>query len=182
MTSLRSAGTFAHGAGTGAAVERLAASLDEDEAASLRTIGRLSTARAAELGVVRAAIPLTADERVASRLVPRRIPGQELVNFDSMSRTLAKRKDAGIEQVASAFEALGSRLRARGESELRLMGLRDAAAYYADARRTVLDIAEAFAAEYGPLPAADLMAYFRAYERAGLMTVSETPEAPARPL
>ena len=180
-SAVRSAGTFAHAAGTRAAVERLAASLDEDEAASLRTIERMSTARAAEVGVVRAAIPLTADERLASRLVPRRIPGQELVNFDSMSRTLAKRNDAGIEQVASAFEALGSRLRARGESELRLMGLRDAAAYYADGRRTVLDIAEAVAAEYGVLPAADLMAYFRAYERAGLMTVRETPEAPARP-
>jgi hypothetical protein len=44
----------------------------------------------------------------------------------------------------------------------------------------VLEIVDAFAADYGPLAAGDLVAYFRAYERAGVMTVAELPAPPDR--
>jgi hypothetical protein len=179
--AVRSAGVFARADAPRAVIEELATSLQEDEGASLRAYERLSAASAADLGVVRAASTATGDERLAARLVPSRVRGQELVNFDAVSRMLTTRKAAGVDGVESAFDNLAVALRAHGESELRLMGLRDAAAYYADGRRTVLDIADAFAADYGPLPAGDLVAYFRAYERAGVMTIAELPVPPDRP-
>jgi hypothetical protein len=58
-----------------------------------------------------------------------------------------------------------------GESHLRLMGSGDVPAYHADGKRSVLDIANAVAAEYAPLPIDLLVLYFRAFEKAGAMTV-----------
>jgi len=64
-------------------------------------------------------------------------------------------------------------LRARGERELRVFNLPNAPATWADGTRTILDIAGAMAAEYAPISAEALEAYFRAFEKAGAMKVIE---------
>jgi hypothetical protein len=153
------------------AIERLAVSFDEEEAATLRSLDRAAGERASVLGVVRQEASSTPEEREAQRLVPARISGQELATFQVVARTLEARKDAGIGRVVEAFDAVTDRLRTGGVGELRLMGVRDAPAYYADGRRTIFDIAEAFGAEYGAVGAGELTEYFRAYERAGVMTI-----------
>jgi len=53
------------------------------------------------------------------------------------------------------------------------MGLPDAAAFYADGKRSVLEIRDAVAAEYATISLEILMLYFRAFERAGVMKIGE---------
>ena len=59
------------------------------------------------------------------------------------------------------------------ESELRLFGLGDAPAFYADGRRSILDIRVAVTAEYGPISVEALELYFRAFEKAGVLKIRE---------
>jgi hypothetical protein len=53
------------------------------------------------------------------------------------------------------------------------MGLPDAPAYYADGKRSILDIRDAVAVEYGPIAIEALELYFRAFEKAGVMNILE---------
>jgi hypothetical protein len=169
--AVRSAVIFARGAETRASIERVAASLQDEEAATLASFDKAAEERASMLGTARKADPTTSDEQLAGRLVPSRVAGQELAGFAAVERALEKRRDPAFAQVDKTFNAVAESLRRRGIGELRLMGLRDAPASYADGRRSVLEIAEAFSAEYGSVTAKDMTEYFRAYERAGVMTV-----------
>lgn len=63
-------------------------------------------------------------------------------------------------------------MRAAGESDLRLLGFWDVPAWYVDGKRSILDIANAVAAEYTPLPIDLVVQYFRDFEKAGVMTVA----------
>jgi hypothetical protein len=53
------------------------------------------------------------------------------------------------------------------------MGFSDAPASYADGRRSILDIRDEVAAEYTSVPVEALETYFRAFEKAGVMTIRE---------
>jgi hypothetical protein len=64
-----------------------------------------------------------------------------------------------------------ARLQKQGVSSLRLMGMADAAARYADGKRSILDIRNAFAADYGLMSVEALVLYFQAFEKAGVMKI-----------
>ena len=51
------------------------------------------------------------------------------------------------------------------------MGFADAAAYYANGQRSMLEIHDSIAAEFTPLPLDVIELYFRAFEKAGVMTI-----------
>jgi len=52
----------------------------------------------------------------------------------------------------------------------------------ADGRRSILDIRGAVSAEFGPVPLERVVAFFRAAEKAGVVTIAElpAPKAPAK--
>jgi hypothetical protein len=90
------------------------------------------------------------------------------VNAGSVLRVATPAQQTAIQM--GLFAAM-TRMRAEGVSELRLMGLPNAPAVYVDGVRSVLEIANAIALEYAPFPAEALEAYFRAFEKAGAMTI-----------
>ena len=106
-------------------------------------------------------------------MIPARDRGKELFNFSYVTRTLAKDPAAEIPKITAALEEATQRLRAQGESELRLFGVPDAAATYAGGRRSILEIRDAVAAEYAPISVEVLEFYFRAFEKAGVMKILE---------
>jgi hypothetical protein len=63
-------------------------------------------------------------------------------------------------------------MRAEGDNDLRIMSLDDAPAFYTDGQRSILDIHDAIAAEYTPIPIGVLEAYFRLFESTGVMTIA----------
>jgi hypothetical protein len=154
-------------------VEKTMSLLNSDEAASRKKVADVATLRAAELNVVRAPRTLSEAERRAARLIPVRNKGKELQNLGYVTRTLAKDPTAQIPKIQAALDEAGRLFRAQGESELRLMGFPDAAAFYADGRRSILDIRDAVAAEYAPIAVEALELYFRAFEKAGVMKIEE---------
>lgn len=106
-------------------------------------------------------------------MIPVPIKGKELFNLSYVTRTLAKDPAAGIPKITAALEETTRQSRAQGESELRLFGVPDAPATYADGKRSVLENRDAVAAEYAPIPVEALELYFRAFEKAGLMKILE---------
>ena len=62
-------------------------------------------------------------------------------------------------------------MHARGESELRAMGLPNAPATWVDGTRSILDIASAVSVEYAPMTVGEVEAYFRVFEKAGAMRI-----------
>ena len=172
--AIGSAAVFARTALARSQVEMTAALLNGDEAASRKRVDEVAVLRAVELKSARAPRSLTGEERRASRLVPARQKGKELFNLSYVTRTLAKDEAARVPKINEALEEAGRRLRTESEGELRLMGLPDAAAFYADGRRSILEIRDAVAAEYVPIPLEAIELYFRAFEKAGVMRILET--------
>jgi len=166
--AVRSAATFSRTAETQEGIERIAAMLNDDEKVALKGIEELASLRARELGVGRKPMTLTEAERRASRMIPVREKGKELYNI-----SYAARKSAGdttlLKQLGAALNQAVTNLRQKGVSSLRLMGMPDAAAHYANGKRSILEIRDAFAADYGSMDVEALMLYFQAFERAGVM-------------
>jgi hypothetical protein len=154
-------------------VERAVALLNDDEAASRNRVENVAVQMSTVLGISRATKTLTEAERLAARLIPAPIKGKELFNMAYVSRTLAVDTAAQIPKITMALDEAARLLRAKGEGELRMFGLPDAPASYADGKRSILDIRDAVAAEYVSIPVEALELYFRAFERAGLMTIRE---------
>ncbi len=150
-------------------VQWAVSALGVDEAASRKRIEDISRLRAAELGVTREPLLSEAEKR-AARLIPIWNAGNELFPFEYVQRKLAKDPSARISDIEAAFEAAGQRLRTLGVNELTLYGLRNAPAMYVDGKRSVLDIRDDLAAEYVSIPVEALDLYFRAFEKARLMT------------
>lgn len=147
--------------------------LDSDEAASRKRLDSLAALRARDLKTTRTPRPPTEEERRAARLIPARGEGKELFNLEYVARTLAEDPAAQLPKITAALDELGRRLQEQGENELRLFGLADAAAFYVDGQRSILDIRDAVAAEYAPVPLDVLVLYFRAFEKAGIMKILE---------
>jgi len=171
--AIGTAALFARTAQARSDVERTGSLLNGDEAASRKKVDEVAALRALELKTARAPRVLTETERRAARLIPARNKGKELFNLSNVSRTLAEDSTAQIPKITAALEEINQLFQAKGESELRLMGLPDAAAFYADGKRSVLEIRDAVAAEYATISLEILMLYFRAFERAGVMKIGE---------
>jgi hypothetical protein len=171
--AVASAAAFARTPESRNAVERLASLLDNDEAASRTKVDEIAALRARELNMTRTASPRTEAEQRAARLIPVRNKGKELVSVTYVTHALGKDPAAQIAKIQAALDETTRRLREQGESELRLMGLPDAPAYYADGKRSVLEIRDAIAVEYAPITLEMMELYFRAFEKAGVMRLME---------
>jgi len=126
--AISSAAVFARTTNARSDVDRTVSMLNSDEAAARKRVDEAAALRAVELGVARATRPSTEAERRAQRLIPVPIKGKELFNLSYVTRTLAKDPAAEIPKITAALEEATQRLRARGESELRLFGVPDAPA------------------------------------------------------
>lgn len=169
--AVRSSATLAKTAQTKRTIEQLALTLDDDEKVSRKNVEEMASLRAGELGVERKTVPLSEEERRASRMVPVREKGMALYSINSAVRKAGK--DAPIKEISGMVNQAISRLREKGVSALRLMSMPDAPARYADGKRSILDIRNAVAADYGLLPIDPLILYFKVFEQAGLMTIVE---------
>jgi hypothetical protein len=171
--AIGSAAVFARTAQARSEVEKTMALLSGDETASRKKVDDIAALRARELNVVLTPMLLTEAEKQAARLIPARNKGKELQNLGYVARILAKDATAQIPKIQAALDEITRLYQAQGDSELRLMGFPDAAAFYADGRRSILEIRDAVAAEYAPIPIEALDLYFRAFERAGVMKILE---------
>lgn len=169
--AVRSAATFSRTAGTKTSIERLVRTLDDDENVSAKNVEEMGALRAGELGVERKELPLSEEERLASRMIPMREKGMELYSVNYALRKAGQ--EAPLKEVQAMIVQAIRRLQEKGTSELRLMSLPDAAARYADGKRSILDIRNAVASEYELLPVDGLIRYFRVFEKAGLMKIVE---------
>jgi len=169
--AIRSSATFSRTSDTRKGIDRIALMLDEYEKTSIRTTEELASLRAKELGVERKAVPLTDVERQASKAIPVREKGKEMFNFNYVGQKL--RQDTTFRPLVAAINRVWMRLEEKGVSSLRLMGMPDAAAHYADGKRSILEIRDAFAADYGMMPADALILYFKAFEKVGVMKIVE---------
>jgi len=167
----RSALTFSRRLETKKVIEQAVSMLDDDEKGSLKNVSEIAAMRGVELGVARKAVSMTDAERRASRLVPVREKGKELYNINFVLGTMGR--DSTFMKIAAALNQTMMQLGQRGVSSLRLMGMPDAAAHFADGKRSILDIRNAFAADYGLMSIEALTLYFRAFEKAGLMKIVE---------
>jgi Zn-dependent M28 family amino/carboxypeptidase len=171
MEAVRSAETFSRTAESRKSIERTAAMLDGDEKTSLKNIEEIASLRSKELGVARTSVTLTDAERRASWMIPVREKGKELYNINYVAMKVAQ--DTTFQKVGAALSQAMIRMRENGESSLRLMGMADAPAHYADGKQSILEIRDAFAVDYAPMSVDALMLYFQAFEKAGLMKIVE---------
>jgi hypothetical protein len=170
LDAIRSCKFFARTPPMRQAVEEIALTLAEGEEVSRSQIKELGRKRAEALGATDEYKLSPAEER-AARLVPRRNPNQLLLGtgfvFDKLNDGSAVQLKAIQEGLHKAEQDMGL----QGETDLRLMGFPDAPAYYADGHRSILDIRDEIAAEYAPVPIEIMELYFRAFEKAGVMTI-----------
>jgi hypothetical protein len=171
--SVRSCSRFARTAETREAVEQIARTLDRGEQPARQQAEEFAHRRAEALGVTFAKYQLSAAEQRCSRLVPARKPGRELMATQFVFEKLKADPSAKIPEIQKGFEQTERAMRSQAETDLRLMGFADAPAYYADGRRSILEIRDEVTAEYAPVPIETMELYFRAFEKAGVMSIAE---------
>lgn len=171
--AIRSCTFFAQSQDQRNAIERLAATLASGEESSLRQLRDLAVRRAERLGVTFHERVPTPAERRAARLFPARKPDRPLLGTEFVFGQLSDADLAGLKPMHEEFDRAERSMRSLGASDLRIMGFADAAASYANGRRSILDIRDEIAAEYTYVPAEALELYFRAFVKAGVMTMRE---------
>ena len=171
--AIGSASVFAKTPGSRTEVERTISLLISDETASRKRLDETALLRATELGMARVKQTLTESERRSGRLIPAPVKGKELFNLSYVSRTLAGDSTVQIPKITTALNNIIQYLRAKGEDELTLFGIEDIPAFYADGKRSILEIRDSFTAEYTAISIETLEIYFRAFERAGVMKILE---------
>jgi len=171
--AIRTAGTFARQRETKSAVGRVADLLNDGEKTSSENIKAIAAMQRANLGIQRLAEKSTEAEKTASRLIPVRVKGKELYSINTVAVQLLRDTTAQVPKVARAVNSVAAWMKAEGISDLRIMGMPDAAAYYADGQRSILDIRDAFSVEYGPIDTDALILYFRLFEKAGVMKIKQ---------
>ncbi len=170
--AIHSCEIFAHSAESRQKVEQTARILAGDEDAGRKEIQEFAAATAVGRGVTLEQYPQTTAEKEAARLIPSRKPDQQLLGTDYVFGKLESDPSAHVDDIRKGLQQVAQEMRSKGESDLRLMGFWDAPSYYADGKRSVLDISEAIAAEYAPVPVDLLVQYFRAFEKTGVMTIA----------
>jgi hypothetical protein len=169
--AVRSCAFFARSQGQREAIERVAATLAGGEETSLKQVRDLAVQWAERLGISFRERALTPAEQRASRLLPARRPDRLLIGAEFVFGQLSEADLPGIRSMRAEFDRAEQAMRLLGASELRIMGFFDAAASYADGRRSILEIRDEIAAEYTSVPVETLELYFRAFEKAGVMTI-----------
>ncbi len=173
LAAIGTASVFAKTKTAEAEIQKAISLMKADETASLKKIEGAAALRAAELGIRRVKPAQTDEEQRAMNLVPVPVSGKELNNLSYVCRILAADETARILELTEAMNKITIKLREAGIDELTLYGIRDVPAFYADGKRSVLDISNAFAAEYMPAPLKVFELYFRAFEKAGVMKLTE---------
>lgn len=173
LSAIGSTALFAKTSETHDYIKRTISLLRGDEAGSQKKVEEVAALRASELGITRVKQSLTEAEMKAMKLIPVPNKGKELINLSYVSRILATDTTAHIPKITTIMENLTRQLRDQGESELRVFSIPDAPAFYADGKRSILEIHDAFTAEYGPISIEVLELYFRAFEKAGVMQILE---------
>ena len=164
-TDVRSAGTLAIGDQAAIAnVNALADTLNASETADAARVRLAYKAAAATLNVPYVATPvLTAEETAASKLVPSRTPvapGQ-----GGRGGGAGGPGGGGRGGGAAAPAAPGAPPTLTGYYTME-------AANFADGKRSVLDIRNAVAAEFGPVPLQTVLTYFQTLERQGTWKIA----------
>ena len=172
-TAVASCAVFARSAETERRVGRLAALIDQDRPPAEKRIGEMAVQRAAELGVKSAPVAPGDAEKRAGRLVPAWETGKRLTSINGAMTKVVRDPTFPVLKIQAALVSAMAKMRARGDSELRIMGLGNAPATWVDGSRSILDIANAMAVEYMPISVDALEAYFRAFEKAGAMRIVE---------
>jgi len=167
--AVRTCGVFTKTPATKNAIENLAGMLNDDEATSLKNIEEVASARAKDFNVVRKAPSLTDVERRASRMIPECMKGKEIYGVNYVASKLMA--DSTVQKLSVGIREAMQRMRERGQGALRIMGMPNAPARYANGQRSILEIRDAFTAEYAPMPIDALIAYFQAFEKAGVMRI-----------
>lgn len=171
--AIRSCAFFARSEDERKAIERLAATLAGGEEIALKQVRDLAVRRAERLGISFRERLATPAEQRASRLFPATKPDRPLLGTEFVFGQLSETDLAGMKSMREEFGRAERAMRFLGDSDLRIMGFADAAASYADGRRSILDIRDEIAAEYTYVPVEALELYFRAFEKAGVMTIRE---------
>ncbi len=171
--AIRSCSRFARTAATREAVEQIASTLGRGEQPARQQTEEFARRRAEALGVSFTKYQLSAAEQRCANLVPARKPGQELMATQFVFEKLKADPAAKIPVIQQGLEQTEKIMRSHAETDLRLMGFADAPAYYADGNRSILEIRDEVLAEYAPIPVEILELYFRAFEKAGVMSVAE---------
>jgi len=171
--AIRSSSVFAQTPSSRQAVEKVAQLLQAEEDSALRRFAELASMKAARLGVTLQPMAPSAEEQKADRLVPRWNKGRELLGTDYVFDKAAADSTLRVDQLREAITQAEKKMRAQGETDLRIMGFVDAPAYYANGQRSLLEIRDSIAAEFTPLPLDVILHYFRAFEKAGVMTIAQ---------
>jgi hypothetical protein len=102
---------------------------------------------------------------------------QELAGWSVAANKIAADQAAEVAMVRKAIADAAEMMKMAGNNDLRIMSLDDGPAYYADGHRSILDIHDAIAAEYIPIPLNIIEVYFRLLEKAGVMDIAEDGSA-----
>ena len=173
QAAIGSASVFAKTTNAGNGIKKVVSMLKTDEAASLSKMEEAAVLRASQLGIQRVKQSLSNAEQGAMKMIPAPVRAKELNNLNYVIRVLASDPTSGIHEITTALDNIIAKLRDQGTDELTLYGIRDFPAFYADGKRSVLAIRNAFAAEYMPVSVELLELYFRAFEKAGVMQIVE---------
>lgn len=161
--AVRSAAVFARTDGARQAVEGLASIVANERPATEEMIRW----KAKALGTAAPEERLTAEERTAAHIFPARRAGHELTTSGA---AFAKSPAPAVEE---ALREAVRKLADLGETDLRRMGFEDVPAFYANGKRSVLEICDDVEAEYGVrIDLASMMRYFEAFEKAGVMDLA----------
>jgi hypothetical protein len=171
--AILSALVFARRTSEQAIIQQTASLMEDDREDSLRYLDELGSALSKSLQISEREVPLSDAEKRASRLVPVRNPGKQLLGIAFVTDKAAKDKTLDLPSLMDELNQAAIKMRDRGTDDLRIFSLFEAPGYYADGKRSLLDIRNAIAAEYIPLPIETVEIYFRAFEKAGVMTISE---------
>lgn len=162
--AIRSTVAFAHTDSVRASIEALAALTAATERHAHANLDALARWKAAALGIAPPRTPVTAAEQEAARLFPVRRAGHELTGT---ARAFAAGR---WPEVRDAIHRNEKAMASGGATSLRLLGFADVPAFYANGRRSVLEIRDDVEAEYGAnFDAATMVQYFKAFVDAGAM-------------
>jgi hypothetical protein len=169
--AIRSSDVFAQTGQTRGSIEQTAVMLARQEGVAHRQARELAHSRAESLDVPVVETELSPAEKQAANLFPRRNKGERLFGANEVFAKLRSDPTAHIHVIQDALAEAVKSLRERGAEDLLTLAVSDAPAYYANGKRSILQISEDVAAEYAPIPIGVMMDYFRAFEKAGVMTL-----------
>ena len=162
--AVRSAAVFARTDSARASIEALAGLLAATEGQSQSNLDALVRLKAGALGIAVPQTTLTTDEQEAAKLFPVRRAGQELTG---MAKAFSGGRAPDVQEAIRRNEKDWPPM---APPALRLMGFADVPAFYANGRRSVLEIRDDVEAEYGAhFDAARMVQYFKAFAAAGVM-------------